>query len=117
MTLGKILRNLREKTDKNQTEVSKDLKITPQAYSQYERDIRVPDAIMLQKLADYFNVSVDYLLGRNFETVDDELFYTIGLRSDLLDETSKNFIIKYISLDENKRKAFNEMMMSFFSNS
>ncbi|NDL68483.1 helix-turn-helix domain-containing protein [Anaerotalea alkaliphila] len=64
MTLGKRLRNLREQLNQSQTYVSKMLKITPQAYSQYERDIRMPDAVMLQKLSNYYNVSIDYLLDK-----------------------------------------------------
>lgn len=64
MTIGQILRMLREEVNKKQVDVSKDLKITTQAYSQYERDVRVPDVLMLKKLADYFFVTTDYLLGR-----------------------------------------------------
>ncbi len=73
MNLGHKLRNLRENLNKTQTEVAKDLKITPQAYSQYERNVRIPDIEMLKKISDYYSVSVDYLLDR---TDSSEAFYS-----------------------------------------
>lgn len=65
MLLGKRLKQLREEKEKTQTEIAQLLQITAQAYSNYERDLRIPDAAMLQKLGDYFNVTIDYLLGRS----------------------------------------------------
>jgi transcriptional regulator with XRE-family HTH domain len=40
------------------------LGITRQAYGNYENDNREPGFETMQKLADFFEVSVDYLLGR-----------------------------------------------------
>ena len=34
-------------------------------YQRYELDEREPNAALLVKFADYFNVSVDYMLGRS----------------------------------------------------
>ena len=41
-----------------------DLNISQNTVSRYENGIREADYDMLITLADYFNVSVDYLLGR-----------------------------------------------------
>ena len=38
--------------------------MSPPSISQYEKDIRSPDFTLLLKLADFFDVSTDYLLGR-----------------------------------------------------
>jgi len=40
------------------------LGITRQGYAKYENNLGEPDNSSLTKLADYFNVSVDYLFGR-----------------------------------------------------
>lgn len=41
-----------------------EINIPASTLSQYERGVREPNISMLIKLADYFNVSVDYLIGR-----------------------------------------------------
>ncbi|MBR0189112.1 MAG: helix-turn-helix transcriptional regulator [Clostridia bacterium] len=38
--------------------------ISPEAYRKYENEEREPNYTLLIQFADYFNVSVDYLLGR-----------------------------------------------------
>ena len=58
------LRDLREDKGKKQSEIAALLNCTQQAYSTYERGERdVPSRVLIQ-LADYYNTSVDYLLGR-----------------------------------------------------
>lgn len=64
MSFGKRLKKIRESTNLTQAKISKELKVTSQAYSQYERNVRMPDSYMIDRLADYYNVSTDYLLGR-----------------------------------------------------
>lgn len=58
------IRDLREDKDLTQTEVSKMLNITQVAYSYYELDKRNIPLETLCKLADYYNVSIDYILYR-----------------------------------------------------
>ena len=62
--LGKRLKKLREKSDLNQLEFSKILNISNTTLSQYEAGNRTPSDEIKEKIADYFCVSVDYLLGR-----------------------------------------------------
>ena len=58
------LRDLREDRDLTQTELAKLLQIHQTTYSDYERGkLNVP-LTALDKLADFYHVSVDYLLGR-----------------------------------------------------
>ena len=47
-----------------QKDLAKYLNITTSAYGYYEQGKRNPDIEILRKLADYFDVSTDYLLGR-----------------------------------------------------
>lgn len=63
----KILRDLRKNTGLTQEEVAKFLNITRGAYANIEGGKREPDFATISALADYFGVSVDYLLGRENE--------------------------------------------------
>ena len=58
------LRDLREDNGKKQSEIAALLNCTQQAYSTYERGERDIPSKVLIKLADYYNTSVDCLLGR-----------------------------------------------------
>ena len=58
------IRDLREDRDLTQTELAKCLKVHHTTYSAYELGrLNVPVTV-LHTLADYYGVSVDYLLGR-----------------------------------------------------
>lgn len=58
------IRDLREDKDLTQTQMGKILLCSQRVYSNYERgDIDIPTDILM-KLADFYNVSVDYLLNR-----------------------------------------------------
>ena len=58
------IRNLREDKDMTQAEMGKVLSCSQRVYSNYERgDIDIPTATLC-RVADFHNVSVDYLLGR-----------------------------------------------------
>lgn len=58
------IRNLREDKDLTQAQMGKILSCSQRVYSNYERgDIDIPTQTLI-KLADYHNVSVDYLLNR-----------------------------------------------------
>jgi len=54
------------KTSRNllQKDIAKGSNISLRGYQNYERGEREPNADALIKLADYFNVSIDYLTGR-----------------------------------------------------
>ncbi|MGN0443962.1 MAG: helix-turn-helix domain-containing protein [Acutalibacteraceae bacterium] len=58
------IRNLREDRDLNQTKVAKFLGMSQTGYSKYETgENDIPTGILI-KLADFYGVSVDYLLNR-----------------------------------------------------
>lgn len=58
------IRNLREDSDKTQKELADYLNVKQTTYSKYELGkINIPVEVYI-KLADYYDVSVDYLLGR-----------------------------------------------------
>ena len=58
------IRNLREDRNMNQTKIAKILGMSQTGYSKYETgENDIPTAILI-KLADYYDVSVDYILKR-----------------------------------------------------
>ncbi len=65
--VGKRLRLLRVEKDLTQEELGKILGVGKTTISQYENETRKPDAEMLRRIARFFNVSVDYLLGLTSE--------------------------------------------------
>lgn len=62
--LGIRLRSLREQKKLTQAEMATKIGVARTTYAMYEQNKREPDNEILQKLADYFEVSTDYLLGR-----------------------------------------------------
>ena len=64
---GAILKKLRESKNERQSEIAKIVGVTQQAYQRYENGTSEPNADGLIVLANHFNVTVDYLLGRESE--------------------------------------------------
>ncbi|MBE5779728.1 MAG: helix-turn-helix transcriptional regulator [Clostridiales bacterium] len=58
------LRDMREDADMTQKQVAELLGIQQTVYSRYERGFQTIPLEWLIKLADYYNVSLDYLTGR-----------------------------------------------------
>ena len=64
MPLYRRIRDLREDHDLNQRELGVILSCSQRVYSNYERgEVDIPSPILI-KLADLYDVSVDYLLNR-----------------------------------------------------
>jgi len=62
--LGQRLKSLRIERELKQIDLANMLGISRTTYTQYETEKSEPDLETLTKLANFFNVSVDYLLGR-----------------------------------------------------
>ncbi|MBQ3111154.1 MAG: helix-turn-helix transcriptional regulator [Clostridia bacterium] len=58
------LRALREQRNISQLKLALDLNMNQNTISRYETGVREADYSTLIKIADYFNVSIDYLLER-----------------------------------------------------
>ncbi len=64
------IRNLREDNDYTQKDIAKVLRITQPQYNLYEQGDRKIPIDKLELLADFYNVSIDYILGRtNYKRV------------------------------------------------
>lgn len=63
MKLGDNLKELIEQHDMTQKQLARKIDITPAALGNYIRNIREPDYNTLIRIADYFHVSIDFLLN------------------------------------------------------
>jgi transcriptional regulator with XRE-family HTH domain len=84
MEFGERLKALREEHNLTRDALAHKLNVSYSAVSKYETDVRFPDKNTLIKLADFFDVSLDYLLCRSDikETADK-----------LLNESNSDFLV------------------------
>ena len=73
------LKDLREDRDLKQSDIAKILNISQVSYGRYELGLSEPTIASLIKLADFYNVSLDYLVGRtktkdNYVLIEEDLF-------------------------------------------
>ena len=66
MSFAERLQELREDKGISRKDLAASLNITVSALGMYEQGRREPNMEMLIKLADYFDVSLDFLVGRSF---------------------------------------------------
>ena len=64
-SLNENIKNYRIRCGLSQVEFAKEINVTKQCVSNWENDNVLPSIEMLIKLADYFQVTTDALLGRN----------------------------------------------------
>lgn len=65
MSFGKRLKSLRDEYHVYQKQLADYLNVSLGTISSYEKDQNIPDASALRQLADFFDVSCDYLLERS----------------------------------------------------
>src|SRR5690625_1100491 len=97
---GKRLKRLREHTGKNQEDVANAIGISRARYSHYENNHVEPDMDLIRKLADYYKVTTDYLLGRSNDVdllTDEEIDQEIQ-------EITKDLNVWYKDEPEDKRE-------------
>ena len=98
------IREIREQKGLSQTELSRILGVAQNTLSQYELGKREPDLDTIHKLADYFEVTTDYLLGRS-EIPQGEVFAASNSDpdKDLTDE-QRQLLLEYKDFLINKYK-------------
>lgn len=110
MNIGEKIKELREKNGKTQLDVSKALDVTYQTIYKYEKGIAVPPADAILKLAEYFNVTTDYLLGRtdNPDMLNEPIQIAASMKDGLdisdMDDDEKEFINDFVKMVRNKKK-------------
>lgn len=86
------IRDLREDRDLRQTDVSKATGIDQKTLSNYETGKTSPDSYALIRLADFFGVSIDYLVGRTEIDIKSKEDLTLRLEGmkNMIDEIIKS---------------------------
>lgn len=90
------LKELRKKHKSKPEDLAKLLCISVQAYYKYENGTNEPNIENLLKLADYYQVTVDYLLGRDYK---DEIGFLTN------DQKNVVFVLKQLN-----EKQLNEVL-------
>jgi len=82
----------------SQTELAAFLNVKPNTVSRYESGAREPDIDILLKLADYFHVTTDYLLGKTDEAQPEQPLYSAeDLRFSQLDNSTSASTRQFIN--------------------
>lgn len=95
------IRELRVDCGLQQKQIAQDLHLSKQAYSNYELGQREPSIDMLLKLADYFGVTVDYLVGRDDKAQAEPL----NKKSPALSEEDEAMLNTYLELSDDSKRA------------
>ena len=100
--LGERIKSLREHSELTQIELADMISISPSALAQYESGARNPSDDIKIKIADFFSVSVDYLLGRKSQEAksDDYLSLEQGAILNLFSELPQDDVLKVIEYAE-----------------
>lgn len=101
------IKTARERSGKTQKECADCLSITLRAWQGYEQGIREPKYEVLCSIADLFNVTTDYLLGRDTGEPDtiDKLAAEFNMSA-----LEKKIVDNYLSLPESMRSDFMEFL-------
>lgn len=101
--LGKRLKQLRDEFGFDQKEMGKKLNITSSAYGYYEQGRNEPPLETLVKIAEIFNVTTDYLLGRS-DIRENSVYYTLSDKLTLtqaellvIERMQENLLLKQLS--------------------
>lgn len=98
---GELLSELRQSRGMTQKELAKVLYVSDGTISNYENGVHYPDVEKLMDIADFFNVTTDYLLGRCKNNLSPDLFSETLIGSKTTGEILENIQ----SLDEDHKHA------------
>lgn len=110
--IGEKIRELRQNIGLLQSELAQKIGVSTSTIGMYEQNRRDPDTDTLKRLADFFNVSTDYLLGRTLvEQIDKKL-----QNNDIaIAANSKVDLGKLAQIDNKTAKLINTLIDDFLS--
>lgn len=97
------LKKLRQKSGISQQALAERLGISQQSINKYENHKIEPDISTLIAMADFFETTIDYLVGRTTQE---------GKQKKM--QSSEQFLEKYQKLDENERTCVNLIVNTFY---
>lgn len=103
------IKDLRNDKDMKQSELCKIIGVSQTTLSDYETEKTEPPTLIWLKLADFFNVSIDFLMGRSNNPSNED--FTKGMSEEEIKELKK-----YKELLKIKRKVKNNQKISTSTN-
>lgn len=94
------IRDLRKEAELSQHELARKFNLSQQTISSYENGTREPDNKTLKQLAQFFDVSVDYLLGHS----------EVRKNNELISETGASYSLDISDLPEDAVKQVEEYL-------
>ena len=109
-TVGSYIAELRKDAGLTQKQLADNLHLSKSAISHFEQGLSIPTTTILLSIADYFNVNVDYLLGRcksNFKytTLNEAFTNQVSVGSVItrllkLDQSDRKYIMESLKIME-----------------
>lgn len=107
------LRKLRREKKLTQIELGKLLNVSNGTIAMWETDKRQPDITTLNKIAEYFGVSVDYLMGKeNRENLSFSENRTSRQKENTVRIIGRGGVVKEYKVTEEQQKAFELLLAS-----
>lgn len=101
------IKKLREENNMTQQQLADKINATQQAICKYESGKSIPSVDMLERIADYFNTSMDYVVGKSQSK---DVKYMIDSME--FSGNDRDFIKRYLTLNDKDKK-----YLSIFLNS
>lgn len=106
------IKELRAEKGLSMRQVSIELGIPYTTYISYEKGDREPNSEMLIRLADFFNCSVDYLIGRSDIRITDDVLDVInGIDSDLLEKSGNLYNAQILQNERDSQLSTEELFL------
>jgi transcriptional regulator with XRE-family HTH domain len=100
---------LRKRQGLSQQDLAERVGLTKSAISMYEQGARKPSYEMLEALADYFNVDIDFLTGRDAtQSGPSPRAYNVAIAYDSLDAYGRAVVDAILSLEAQRMEEQNE---------
>lgn len=109
MKIGEKITQLRKEKGLSQTDLAEAIKASREAISKYERGEAIPSVEVAARIADVFEVTIDFLIGKNHNLAVDNKTLKRMQDIDTLDENTKDklfFLIDNVIQNTKAKKAF-----------
>lgn len=118
MNFAQTFKYLRKLKNKTQEGVANDLSVSKSTIAMWETNKRTPDFEKTEEIADYFNVDLDYLMGRKSRSssFDDMIEHPAADHGINLSDDEQLLIEAYRSNNETYRKMIEMIIFNFKQN-
>jgi len=106
-TFGERLKELRKSKNLTQEKLAEQLSVNRDALAKWETDRAYPDVSIIKELAIFFDVSIDFLLGRDEDSFEARVADTLKKYKGLIGREEEEFLLgmitNYLETVKNKK--------------